>query len=105
MAHAFAAHPGQGHFHTATIADHAAMFDAFILAAGTFPVLDRTEDALAEKAALFRLERAVVDRFRILDFAVAPAPDALRRGDGDADLVEAHGPLFTHQFTKGRFAH
>src|SRR5205823_13716495 len=29
-----------------------------------------------------------VDRLRLGDFAVRPAPDLLRRGDGDADGVE-----------------
>ena len=51
------------------------MFDAFILAARTLPVLDGTEDAFAEQAAFFGLERAVVDGFRILDFALGPGAD------------------------------
>jgi len=59
-------------FHTATIADDAAMLDALVLAAGAFPVLHRTEDAFTEKAALFRFERAVIDRLGILDFALGP---------------------------------
>jgi hypothetical protein len=105
VAHALAAHAGEGHFDAAAIADDALVLNALILAAGAFPVTGRTEDTLAEQAAFFGLERAVVDRFRVLDFAIAPAADALRRGDSDADLVEAHRALFTHQFTKGRFAH
>src|SRR5450432_3667036 len=68
VAHAFAAHARQRYLDAATVADDAAMLDALVLAAGTFPVLDGTEDAFAEQAALFRLERAVVDGLGILDF-------------------------------------
>jgi len=57
---------GQGDFHPAAVTDHAAVLDALELAAGTFPVFHRAENTLAEQATFFRLERAVVDRFRIL---------------------------------------
>src|SRR5581483_11253906 len=67
----------------ATVADHAAVLDPFILAAGAFPVLDGTENALAEEAALFRLEGAVIDGLGILDFALGPGTDGIRGGDGD----------------------
>ena len=76
--HAFAAHTGNRHFHTAAITDHALVLDAFVFAAGAFPVLGRAKDALAEQAAFFRLECAVIYRFRILDLAVAPRTDRLR---------------------------
>ena len=89
VAHALAAHAGQRHFDAATVADHALVLDALVLAAGALPVLGRTENALAEEAALFGLEGAVVDGFGILDFALAPGTDGVRGGDGDADLVEA----------------
>ena len=46
------------------------MLDALVFSAGAFPVPGRTENTLAEEAALFRLEGAVIDRFRILDFAL-----------------------------------
>jgi hypothetical protein len=88
VAHALAAHARQRHFDAATVADHALVLDPLVFAAGALPVLGRTEDALAEEAALFRLEGAVVDRLGVLDFALAPGPDGVRRGDGDADLVE-----------------
>ena len=77
VAHALAADAGERHFHAATVADDAAMLDALVLAAGTFPVLDGAENAFAEEAALLRLERTVVDGFRIFDFAFAPRPDGL----------------------------
>ena len=87
MAHAFTAHASHGHFYAATVADNAAMLDALILAAGAFPILNWTEDAFAEKAALFRLERAVVDGLWILDFALAPRADGVGRRERDADVV------------------
>src|SRR3546814_9900071 len=43
---------------------------------------------LFRSAVTFRLERAVVDGFRLLDLAEGPAADALRRGKADLDLVE-----------------
>ena len=70
--HALATHLAQGHFDAATVADHAAIADALVLAAMAFPVLDRTEDALAEQAVLLRLERAVVDRLGLGDLAPRP---------------------------------
>src|SRR5690606_15555114 len=75
VAHAFTAHAGQGHFHTATITDDAAMLDALVLAAGAFPVLHGTENALAEQAALLGLERTIIDRLGILDLTLGPRPD------------------------------
>src|SRR5204863_5546467 len=60
--HALAAHAGQRYFHTAAVANDAAMLNALILAAGTFPVLDRSENTLAEQATFFGLECAVIDR-------------------------------------------
>ncbi len=86
--HALAADAGQRHFDAATVADHAAVLDPLVLAAGAFPVLDRAEDALAKQAALFRLEGAVIDRFRVLDFALGPGPDGFGRGDGDGDVFD-----------------
>src|SRR5690606_3552748 len=49
------------------------------------------EDARAEQAVTLGLERAVVDRLRLLDLAERPTADALRAGDADLDLVEGFG--------------
>src|SRR5665213_1877061 len=99
VAHAFTANAGQSHLDAATVADDAAMLDAFVFAAGTFPVLDGTENAFAEKAALFRLERAVVDGFRIFDFALAPRANGVRRGERDADVVNLVDLVEAEQLT------
>src|ERR1035437_3790898 len=85
--HALTAHAGERHFHAATVADDAAMLDAFILATGTFQVLDRTENAFAIQAALFGLERTVVDGFGILDFPFRPGTNGIRGGDGDRHVI------------------
>ena len=70
MAHALAPNARQRHFDRAFFADDALVLHALVLAAKTFVVLDRPEDARAEQAITLRLERAVVDGFRLFDFAV-----------------------------------
>ena len=79
VAEALAAHARQRDFDAALVADDAAVLHALVLAAQAFPVGDRAEDAGAEQTVALRLEGAVVDRFRLGDFAVGPAPDLLRR--------------------------
>ena len=76
MAHALAPHLGQRHLDAAAVADDAAVADPLVLAAMALPVLDRTEDALAEQAVPLRLERAVVDGLGLGDLAPRP-PGAL----------------------------
>ncbi len=91
MAHAFAADLGHGHFDAALLADDALVLHALVLAAQAFVVLHGTEDAGTEQAVTFGLERPVVDRFRLLDFAEGPRANALGAGDADLDLVESFG--------------
>jgi hypothetical protein len=95
VAHAFASHFRQRDFDAALVADMTAEADALELAAVTLPVLDRTEDPLAEQAVPFRLERPVIDRLRLGDFAERPAPDLLRRRDLQLDEVEIARARFT----------
>ncbi len=105
--HAVATDLAQGHFDAATVADHAAIADALVLAAMAFPVLDGTKNALAEEAVLLGLERPVVDGLGFRDFAPRPprtqaghlepltflgipgSADLLRRGDADLDVVKS----------------
>src|ERR1700749_3306627 len=90
MPHALAAHLGQGDLDTALLADDAAELHPLVLAAQALVVLDRTKDTGTEQPIAFRLEGPVVDRFRLLDFAVGPGSDLFRRGDLDLDLIERH---------------
>ena len=103
MAHAFAADAGEGDLDAATVADDAAVLDALVLAAGAFPVLDRAEDALAEQAALFRLEGAVVDGLRVFDFALGPGANGIGRGHGDSDVFDLVDLVETEQFAGAFF--
>ena len=91
VAHALATDLGYGNFDAALFADDALVLHALVFAAQAFVVLYRTEDARAEQPVTFRLERAVVDRFRLLDFAEGPRADALGACDADLDLVEGFG--------------
>ena len=88
VAHALAAHLGPRDLDAAALADDALEPDALVLAAVALPVLGRTEDLLAEEAVLLGLERAVVDRLGLLDLAVRPHADGVRRGQTDAELIE-----------------
>ena len=84
MAHALTANARQRDFNAALFADNALVFHALVLAAQAFIVLHRAEDARAEQAVALRLEGAVVDRFRLLDFAIRPGKDLLRAGDRES---------------------
>ncbi len=106
VAHALTPDLAQGDFHAAAVADHATVADPLVLAAVALPVLDRTEDPLAEQAVLLGLEGAVVDglglgdlaprppgalalEFQALPLLGVPGPtDLLGRGDADADVIE-----------------
>src|SRR5262249_14542280 len=82
VAHALAAHLGARDLDAAALADDALEADALVLAAVALPVLRRTEDLLAEEPVLLRLERAVVDRLRLLHLTVRPRADLVRGGEG-----------------------
>ena len=89
VAHALAAHGGLGDLDAAALADDALEAHALVLAAGALPVAGRSEDLLPEQAVLLGLERAVVDRLRLLDLTVRPPADVLRGGEADAELVKS----------------
>ena len=77
VTHPLAAHLGTGDFHPAAFADNALVTHALVLAAGTFPVAGRPENPFIEQAFFLRLQRPVVDGFRLLNFAVGPAIDVV----------------------------
>src|SRR5690606_30087904 len=83
MAHPLAADARQRDLDAALLADNAFVLHALVLAAQALIVLDRSEDARAEQTVTLRLERAVIDRFRLLDLTVGPRENLLRAGDRD----------------------
>src|SRR5262249_12142768 len=76
------------HFDAALLADNALVLHALVLAAQALIVLHRPEDAGAEQPVTLRLEGAIVDGFRLLDLAMAPAQDLVRRGQRNLDAVK-----------------
>ena len=89
MGHPLAAHFGKSHFNAATIANNPFMLDFLVFSASAFPIACRTEDLFAEKTAFFRLECAVVDRFRFFDFAARPfIADDIIRGNFDRQFIK-----------------
>ena len=88
VAEALATYLGLDDLDAALLADDAAVLHALVLAAVALVVLHRAKDLGAEEAITFRLERAVVDRFRLLDLAVRPLTDLFRRCQRDTDRAE-----------------
>ena len=89
VAHALTTDGALGDLHAAALADDALEADTLVLAAGALPVAGRAEDLLSEETVLLRLQRAVVDGFRLLDLAVGPGADVVRSGQADAKLIES----------------
>ena len=70
--HALATHFCLRNFNATFLADHATMLQPLVFAAETFVVLDRAKNLGAEKAITFWLERSVVNRLRLFNFAKRP---------------------------------
>src|SRR5205814_8994869 len=81
---AFAANTAMRHFDAAAVGNHSLVLHATVFAAGAFPVLFRTEDALAKQAVFFRTIGAIIDRLRFFDFAEGPAANVMEAGQADA---------------------
>src|SRR5437762_8519705 len=88
VAHALAPHPRARHLDAALVADHAGELHPLVLAAGALVILGRAKDSRAEEPIAFGLERPIVDGLRLLDFAVRPVADLLRRRELDANRVK-----------------
>src|ERR1700693_1378832 len=68
------------------------MLHALVLAAETFPVGNRAENARAEQAVALWLKSAVINGFRLGHFTMRPAPDLFRGRQADADGIKvSHG--------------
>ena len=89
VAHALPANLGLGDFYAAAVADLALVLDLLVLAAVALPVLGGSENALAVQAVPLGLQGTIVDGLRLLDFAVGPLPDHLRRSDADFNGIKS----------------
>ncbi len=70
------------------------MLDTLIFAASTLPVLGRTENTLTEETTLLRLERPIVNGFRVLNLSTTPGTDRFGVGYRNANVVETVGLAF-----------
>jgi hypothetical protein len=95
--HPLATNLGQRHFDATFLADDATMLEPLVLAAKTLVVLDRAKNLGAEQTVTLRLEGPVVDRLRLLHFAVRPRADLVRRGKANGDRIEL---LFLRHLSK-----
>ncbi|MNQ82154.1 hypothetical protein D3C85_971980 [compost metagenome] len=86
--HALTTNLGQRDFNAALLADHTTVLQALVLTAQALVILDRAKDLGAEQAVTLRLERTVVDGFRLFNFTERPRTDHLRRCQSDTDGVE-----------------
>src|ERR1700675_3518863 len=68
------------------------MFHALVLAAETFPIRSRTENAGAEQAIALWLKSAGINGFRLGHFPMRPASDLFRGCQADANGIKiSHG--------------
>ena len=88
MTHALTAYLGLGNFNTAALTDLALIANLLVASAVALPVLLRSKDALTEQAVALRLQCSIVDGFRLLDLAVRPFADELRRSKADFDCIK-----------------
>ena len=86
--HALTTNLGQGDFNATLLADDTTVLQALVLTAQALVILDWAKDFGAEQAVTLRLERTVVDGFRLFYFTERPRTDHLRRGQSDTDGVE-----------------
>ena len=88
VAHALTADRGLGDLNATALTDDAFEANALVLSTRTLPVTTGSKDLLTKKAVFLGLQGAVVDGFWLLDFAVRPAADVVRRGEANAEGVK-----------------
>jgi|GEM_PF-2711165 len=103
VTHPLATDLGLNDLHAAFFAHDPAVLHPFVAAAEAFVILHRSEDLGTEKTVPLRLEGPIVDRLRLLDLAVGPGKNLLRRGNGHLDGIEADGILRFFKVTENVF--
>src|SRR5206468_3066351 len=86
--HAFAPDLRPRDFYAAFVTDHPAIPNPLVLAAGAFPVLGGSENALTEQAISLGLQRPVVNSLRLAHLASRPLLDLVRRCQPNPNSVE-----------------
>src|SRR3989338_8778624 len=81
MPHTFAPDSRTRNENPATIAGNAFKFNPFIFTAVALPIAYGAKNLLAEKAVFFRFKSAVIERLGLLDGAMRPRANHLRRGN------------------------
>ena len=91
VAHALTTHFGLGHFNATLLTDHTTVFQALVLTAQALVVFYWPENTRTEKAVTLRLERTVVDGFRLFNFTERPRTDHVWRGQSNLDRIKLFG--------------
>ena len=93
MTHALATHPAKRDFNAALFADNTPVLHPLVLAAKALVILYGAKDTRAEQPVPLRLERPVVDGFRLFYLTKRPRHDPFGAGDRNLDLIEALNAL------------
>src|SRR5215475_15642455 len=88
MAQPFTSYLRLDHLHTAFFTDDPAVFHPLVFPTIALPIFDWTKDLGAKQAVTLRLKCPVINRFRLLNFAMRPGADLVRRGNRDANRTE-----------------
>src|SRR5712691_5391793 len=88
MAQAFTSYLRLDHLNTALLTDDPAVFHALVFPTIALPIFDWTKDFGAKQAITLWLKCPVINRFRLLHFAMRPRADLLRRGNRNANRTE-----------------
>ena len=83
VSHTFTSYLSLCYLYSALIANYSLISYSLVLSAMAFPVLCRSENPLAVKTVLFRLECSVIYGFRLCNLTVRPAQDLFRRCQPD----------------------
>jgi hypothetical protein len=81
------------HLHTAFFTDDPTVFHPLVFPTIALPIFDWAKDFGTKQSVTLWLKGPVIDRFRLLDLAMRPGADLLRRGDGNTDRTE-RGRIF-----------
>ena len=88
MRHTFTANLGQRYFDATFLANNTAVFQTLVFATQTLVIFDRSENLRAKQTIALRLERTIVDRFRLFNFAIRPGTNFVRRGKANGNRIE-----------------